>query len=147
MEVLHEDQGVLAGPRAARRLWPFFVAFLVAVAAAPLTDGGSDYPLLLAAVAVLLVVTAAVPALPWSRWPRRAQAVPPMLLFVVVAFLREGAGGSRSGYATLVLLPILWLALYGDRLDLALAATGMILTLSARSCSGLPRIRTPSGAA
>jgi diguanylate cyclase (GGDEF)-like protein/PAS domain S-box-containing protein len=44
------------------------------------------------------------------------------VFFLVVAVLRDGSGGSTSGLAPLVVLPILWVALYGRRLEMFLAA-------------------------
>jgi len=46
----------------------------------------------------------------------------PACFFLVVAVLRDGSGGSDSGLAPLVVLPILWVALNGRRLEMFLAA-------------------------
>ncbi|CAN5118063.1 hypothetical protein BH20ACT22_BH20ACT22_21800 [soil metagenome] len=54
-----------------------------------------------------------------------AQALAPLAYFVVIALLREAEGGSVSGYGTLVLLPICWLALYGTRVQLSAALVVM----------------------
>jgi hypothetical protein len=67
---------------------------------------------------------------PWSRLPSWAEAVPPLAYLVVVALLRQAEGGATSGYAPLVFLPIVWLALYGSRAQLlwgAAAATAVLM--------------------
>jgi diguanylate cyclase (GGDEF)-like protein len=114
-----------------RRTWPFALALFVAVVAAPLTDGPSRPWLLIGAVGFLFALGVAVAFLPWARLPAVAHAVPPFAIFIFVALLREGAGGSASGYGGLVLLPIIWLGLYGTRGQLlaALGAMGLTLTL------------------
>jgi len=48
--------------------------------------------------------------------------VPALLYFLVVAVLRDTTGAANSGLAPLVALPILWLAVYGVRRDLEVAA-------------------------
>ncbi|MGV8967297.1 MAG: diguanylate cyclase domain-containing protein [Cellulomonas sp.] len=80
------------------------------------------------ALAGLLVASAAIP---WQRLPDWSQAAPPLSFFVVVALLRHGGGGAVSGFAALVLLPILWMAIYGGRTELGLAIAGAAVTLVA----------------
>jgi diguanylate cyclase (GGDEF)-like protein len=116
-------------PGLVRRTWPFALALLVALVAAPLTDGPTRPVLLAAAAAFLLVLAVAVACLPWAGLPAAAHAVPPLAIFLLVALLREGAGGSTSGYGALVLLPIIWLGLYGTRRQLLIAFGAMGLTL------------------
>jgi diguanylate cyclase (GGDEF)-like protein len=118
-------------PGLVRRTWPFALALFVAVLAAPLTAGPTRAGFLIGAIGFLLALGVAVAFLPWARLPVVAHAVPPFALFVFVAFIREGAGGSTSGYGGLVLLPIIWLGLYGTRRQLlaALGAMGLTLTL------------------
>ena len=84
----------------------------------------------------MLVTGAAIWALPWDRLPRAAQAVPPFAVFAVIALLRESHGGAGSGYAPLVLLPVLWFALYGTRTEVLAAVVGVAVTL------GLPLVLT-----
>jgi diguanylate cyclase (GGDEF)-like protein len=121
----------LTRPGVLRRTWPFVLALLVAVAAAPLTDGATQPALLGAAVGLLVLLAVAVACLPWARLPAAAHAIPPFAVFVFVALLRESAGGSTSGYGALVLLPIIWLGLYGTRRQLlaGFGAMGLTLTL------------------
>src|SRR3954469_10672579 len=48
---------------------------------------------------------------------------------VVVALLRDGLGGAVSAYSTLLILPVLWLAMSGNRLELAIGVIGVALLL------------------
>jgi GGDEF domain-containing protein len=49
---------------------------------------------------------------------------------VVVALLRDSLGGAVSAYSTLLALPVLWLAMYGTRLDLVVSVIGVGLLLT-----------------
>ncbi len=77
-----------------------------------------------AAVLTTIVITAAL-LIPWVQLPAWSQAAIPLSFFPVVALLRQAAGGATSGYSPLVMLPILWLAIYGTRTQfrLGIAAT------------------------
>lgn len=114
-----------------RQLAPFAVTTalaFVAVALPPATDGEAKLLALAGALALLLV---AVPlAVPPQRLPRGAQVVGPLLFLVLVALLRDAEGGAVSGYSILVLLPVVWLALYGDRLELLMMLVGSALVLA-----------------
>jgi signal transduction histidine kinase len=57
---------------------------------------------------------------PWRRLPRLAVLIPPLLVLASIALLRQGQGGSLSGYGALFLIPTLWVALYGTRTELLL---------------------------
>ena len=54
------------------------------------------------------------------------QAAPPFIFFVVVMILRDGSGGSGSGLGALVMLPILWVAMYGTRVQMMLAVAATV---------------------
>lgn len=118
---------------AGRRVLPFAITAAVCFLAAVFPDGPSHPAAFVAAMvaATLLVVVGA--AIPWSRLPRSVQVIPVVAGFAVVALLRHGVDGSASGMAPLVLLPVIWLALHGSRLEvlgsLVLAATTIIAPL------------------
>ena len=96
-------------------------AFLVVFAfLAPPTD--LQWWLVGAILAAAALAAAAV--LRWEALPAGLDPVPLLLMIVAVLPLRHGAGGAQSGYAPLVLLAILWLSLYGTRLQMA---TGVAL--------------------
>jgi diguanylate cyclase (GGDEF)-like protein len=114
----------------ARRLVPFVavaaIGGLVTLASTDV-DGGQ---FVIAAVLQLLAGVAVL-ALPWGRLPSWAGVVPALLFLAGVGFLREAAGGPIAGVGALVLLPILWFALYGTRTQLAILvpAVGVVFLL------------------
>ncbi len=115
------------------RVGPFALILLLAFLLAPVGDVESWWETVAAALLVV-VMGVAIWALPWDRLPRAAQAVPPFAVFAVIALLRESHGGAGSGYAPLVLLPVLWFALYGTRTEVLAAVVGVAVTL------GLPLV-------
>jgi signal transduction histidine kinase len=64
----------------------------------------------------------------WKRIPRTTQLMVPLGFLCLAALLRLSDGGAASGFGGLYYLPILWLALSGDRRDLiiGLAALAVI---------------------
>jgi diguanylate cyclase (GGDEF)-like protein len=118
--------GPLSDPGAAGRVAPFAGAAIIAVVLVLLPPTSSDGSILTAAAALTAVVIAAALLVPWVRLPPWCQAAVPLTFFAVVALLRPAGGGATSGYSPLMMLPILWLAIYGSRVQLGLAivATG-----------------------
>ena len=110
------------------RVTPFALILVLAFVLAPLGEVDSVWATL-AAAAVVLVTGAAMWWVPWGSLPRVAQTVPPLAVFLVIALLRESHGGAGSGYAPLVLLPVLWFALYGTRGEVLVAVAGVAVTL------------------
>jgi GGDEF domain-containing protein len=113
-----------------RRTAPFLVAMAVSFAAIRLPAEQRDTSELVAAGVLNLALIALVLVLPWQRLPRVADLLPPLMYMVVVALLRDGLGGTVSGYPTLLILPVLWLAMYGTRLQLAVGVIGVALLLT-----------------
>jgi PAS domain S-box-containing protein len=95
--------------------------FILMLALVLIVAGGGEHDWHLLALAALLTVAISTSpwTVPWERLPFSAQAAPPLLYFFVIALIRESQGGSESGFAPLVALPIIWLALYGTRKELA----------------------------
>jgi diguanylate cyclase (GGDEF)-like protein len=62
---------------------------------------------------------------PWGRLHPAWTNVPVVLFCVAVALLRQIGGGPASGYAPLFMLPVVWQALYGRRVDMG-AAVGVV---------------------
>ena len=60
----------------------------------------------------------------------RVQALPAFGFFLVVMVLRDGSGGALSTLGALVMLPILWVALYGTRLQMWLAGLATLATFA-----------------
>src|SRR5918992_4068521 len=117
-----DRQGLLA------RAAPFLLAIGVAFALTPLQpyDGNPNH--ILFAVVVASAIVVAVAFLPWQRLPRYAQSVPALGFFGVVVLLSEASGGANSAYGPLVFLPVVWVALYGERWELVLALGGVTAT-------------------
>jgi diguanylate cyclase (GGDEF)-like protein len=103
------------------RLAPFAGMALVAFALVPLPPDESRPLSLAVAVSLTAAILASVFFVPWDRLPTFAQTLPPLAYVPVVAFLRDAEGGGASGYAPLVLLPVIWLALYGGKRALGAA--------------------------
>ena len=111
-----------------RRARVFAAAGAVAVATLPLA-GHVELPE--AAVALALYVALATlavvaPAVADERHPDVAA----LLGLVVVAVLRDAAGGALGGYGILALLPVLWVALYGRRAHLVRTLVGVALVFA-----------------
>jgi two-component system, OmpR family, phosphate regulon sensor histidine kinase PhoR len=103
------------------RVAPYIFVILLALMLILVSPADYD-PTLLAIAATITVAIASSPwTVPWQRLPFSAQAAPPLLYFFVIAIIRESQGGSDSGFAPLVALPIIWLALYGTRKELSAA--------------------------
>jgi diguanylate cyclase (GGDEF)-like protein len=110
-----------------RDLAPFAGAALFPFALIPLPGPGFDVPLLVAGLALTVLLFAAAVLVPWERLPRGCDALPALGYLAVVALLREAGGGNVSGLGPMVLLPVIWLALYGTPSTLAYAIVGSAL--------------------
>jgi hypothetical protein len=111
------------------RTWPFLVAMLLGWALLPLTANHSEPGLLVVAAVLNLTIVLAVYLLPWDRIGYGA-AVPALAWLAVVMLMRHATGGSAAGYSPLVLLTILWAALYGSRWVLAIAVVGAVAAIA-----------------
>jgi diguanylate cyclase (GGDEF)-like protein len=112
-----------------RQLLPFAFAMTVAFAFLALPpDTHRTTDLLLALGLTAFVTTVAIVA-PWHKLPRICQVLPAMAFLPVIMILREMEGGPGSGYAALLVLPVLWLALYstGEAVAIAVAAVAAAL--------------------
>src|SRR3954471_22793127 len=112
-----------------RRSGPFLVAMLLSYAAIRLPAIERDNSELISAALLNLLLIAMVVFLPWQRLPRTADLLPPLLYMVVITMLRDGLGGAVSAYSTLLILPVLWLAMYGTRTQLAISVVGVAVLL------------------
>jgi diguanylate cyclase (GGDEF)-like protein len=114
-----------------RRLSPFAVAALLPFPLVALPPGHWDAGLVLASAALTVLVGAAVVLLPWSRLPSFAAVLPGAAYLLAVALLREAGGGMQAGVAPLMVLPVIWLSLYGTRgqLSAIIASSALFLVL------------------
>ena len=114
------------GPRAqmssarvrARRLLPFVVvtagAMLVAVLGHP---AGQNSSLAIAALGVFVATGILVVVVPWHRLPNSTKLVGVAVFCVGIALLRHSGGQTSQGSTGLLVLPVVWLAVYGRLRD------------------------------
>jgi PAS domain S-box-containing protein len=106
-------EGPLSRRGLVRRTWPFALAGVVTVIMFVFpTTTVTDHVTLYVAAGLTALLIAAVVFVPWQWLPEWAQAIVPFAFLGVIALLREGTGGA-AGFSVLVMLPVLWLALYG----------------------------------
>jgi diguanylate cyclase (GGDEF)-like protein len=79
---------------------------------------------------LVVAVWMAIVLVPWERVGPLWQLVPLIGSLVAVALLRDATGGAAGGLGVLVLLPVVWVALYGDRLQLVVVGLGTALVWS-----------------
>ena len=117
----------------ATRLTPFVLMCLLAYPMAVFVPEAPAHRMTLALSVVLVVATGVQTMLvPWERLPPIVRQLPVATMCLSVVMLREATGGVSSGYGTvLLLLPVVWQALYGRRIDLALTIATVALALVA----------------
>ena len=112
------------------RAWPFLFGMIAAFPAAFLVPSEADVSLIDDAAILTAIIMLAVALLPWSRIARAWHLLPPLAYFVVIAFLRQSGGGTGTGYGPLVLLPFLWVLLYGNKVELRFTMIFVIATFA-----------------
>lgn len=112
----------------ALRLAPFVGLTMVTLAVVPFAYGGISTGLILSWATLALIVASAF-LLPWSRLPASWQAGPPLLLYVVAALMRDATGGGESVLTALILLPVVWFALYGTLNQVLWSVAGCFLAI------------------
>jgi diguanylate cyclase (GGDEF)-like protein len=110
------------------RTAPFLLAITAAFALTPLQPFGPQPVEILVAVGIASAIVASVALVPWKRLPRFAQSAPALCFFGVVVLLSGAGDTANSGYAPLVYLPVVWVALYGSRWEVGLAIAGVAAT-------------------
>ena len=103
----------------ARRASPFVAAILAASALIHLQQSPDRALEIVVFAGLVAVIVVATMVLPWERLADPFQVVPPVAFLAAVALLRDSTGGVTSPYTPLVILPILWLGLYGTGRQLA----------------------------
>jgi len=101
------------GPGLLARVIPFAAVAVLAEASVALPPGPRSQPALIASV-VLLLATAAAFALPWPRLPGWASVLVPLVYTGSVLALILAAGAD-SGVGMVLLIPVLWTALFHSR--------------------------------
>jgi diguanylate cyclase (GGDEF)-like protein/PAS domain S-box-containing protein len=101
-----------------RRFAPFGAVSLLAVGLVPVIPGALHKGWFVVAFVLTAVVSAAGLMVPWERIPRHISMVVPLMAVVAAAATRAALGSHGWAYDTIVLLPIMWVALYESRLQL-----------------------------
>ena len=112
-----------------RQLLPFLFAMTIGFAFLALPPRPHRTTDLLLVLGITGTVTAASILMPWHAVPRVCQVLPAMAFIPVIMILRELEGGASSGYAALLVLPVLWLALYSGGEAVAIAVAGVAAAL------------------
>lgn len=108
-----------------RRTAPFVAALIAGFVMVPLlAEGDHELRDFTTAIVLTALMALLVVLLPWRRLPAWLQMVPPLLYMVVVAELYTQGGGPSSGFGSMVLLPILWLALYSSQAQMVASIVG-----------------------
>ena len=85
-----------------------------------------DQPELTLAAGLALLLLTLLVVLPRRTSLHAPARILPFGFFIVIGLVRDGTGGSASGAEPLVLLPVLWVALYENGIAWALGATGCL---------------------
>jgi diguanylate cyclase (GGDEF)-like protein len=102
-----------------RQVGPLIGGTLMGLLFLAATHTGGSSALIFRAAAITAFTVMATAMLPWHRLPSVLQTVPALLYMVVVLLLVQATGGSGSVYEQLVLLPVLWLAVFATTGELA----------------------------
>ncbi len=129
-----QGHGALAEARLARSALPFVAVALVAQLSAAILPDLRSTGLFVASGAVLACIFAAVLVLPWRRLPVEAQLVVPVGYLASLLLLLMAQDTATSGLRALILLPIMWVALYhrsreGVLITLCAVAVLMVVSL------------------
>lgn len=104
------------------------------------------HALFLAMTGYIVVVNIAAYLVPWERLPRWTELVPSMSLVVAVWLFAATVGGLADGYGIILLIPLLWLIVYGDTADILAGfalAMACLLTPIERLLPFLPEQGSP----
>jgi signal transduction histidine kinase len=112
------------GPAVWSRVLPFAAVAVLAEASVALPPGPQSGGAVVASV-LLLLLTAAAFFLPWSRLPDWAPVLGPLLYTGSVLALILAAG-STSGVGIVILMPLMWTALFQRRLDSAIIVAAIV---------------------
>ncbi|MGZ4679096.1 MAG: diguanylate cyclase [Ilumatobacteraceae bacterium] len=130
VHIVDATKGPLIGDGRLSRVLPFAatttLSMLIAVPATSWTHPG----LAVAGSIIIAVTIVASLVFPWHRAPRAAQLTSPFLFLVGTLLLAEATGnGIRSPFLTLSVVPLMWLAIYENRIAVLSAATLTGVTL------------------
>jgi diguanylate cyclase (GGDEF)-like protein/PAS domain S-box-containing protein len=108
---------------------PFVGTTVLALAAVAIVGTVTSPILVAAGLLVAFGVTLASVVAPWDRLPAWADVAAAGTMMVGLGAIREGSGGTASGYAPLLLIPLLWLAYVGSKPRAAIGLLAMLIIL------------------
>jgi diguanylate cyclase (GGDEF)-like protein len=127
----------LEGDGAGLRLLPWIGSGVLAFVLLPLLPGSDNLGNYVAGI--LLPLSVAFALIPrWERHPAWMQAVPCLVPFVMIGFVRAYNESAIAAYSPVVLLPVFWFALYGTRPQLLISVlcVGITYAVPSPSLSG-----------
>jgi len=112
-----------------RRTAPLGVAALIALVLLLVFGPKRDLVLLAKMASAFVVVWGLAFVAPWDRLPRALDVAPPLILLVLLSILRLRVepGFPVMAFAPLFLVPMFWVALYGDRRDVVVLTVALVL--------------------
>ena len=114
-----------------RAVAPFAAVALIAYPLGALDTNPVNLDDVALSLAIAVGVLAAMLWADWSRLPRIAATGVAYSYVISVVLLREGTGGGQSGFAVLLMLPVLWVALYGERWEVFAVVGGVAVAMAA----------------
>jgi two-component system, sensor histidine kinase and response regulator len=108
---------------------PFAVAALIGLVSVVLPGPPTDWAIFGTAAGLTVALAAAGFAAARTRRAQFLILLGPLVYLVIVALLRHSGTTGAGGYVPLVLLPIVFLALYGTRRELIIGLLAMTVTL------------------
>lgn len=125
-----------------RTVGPLIGAAFFALLGVALSSATQDQaPALIKGATLAALALSAMQLLPWHKLPPAVQVGPALAYLMVAAVIRQATGGPDSMYAQLVLVPLLWLAVFGSVLELAVGVASLATVLA------IPMMLTPGGQA
>ncbi len=100
---------------------------LLSIAISQSTPG--EGRMLIQAATLTALTVSAMALLPWGDLPAAFQAGPALSFLMVTFLIRQATGGPESIYAQLVLVPILWLAVFGSAIELGAGIVALSVVL------------------
>jgi signal transduction histidine kinase len=106
------------------RVWPFAAVAILAEASLALPPASHDWAAVTVSAALLLIVAAEF-AMPWESLPAKLGVLVP-LTYTGSALALTLAGGTVSGVGIIVLIPLIWTALFHRRWESACVVVAII---------------------
>jgi diguanylate cyclase (GGDEF)-like protein len=122
--------GPLARDTLFRNIGPLVgAAFLGLLSIAVARSTGPEAELLIQSATLSSLALVGMLVVPWHRLPPILQTVPALAFILVALLVRQATGGASSILGQLVLVPVLWLAVYGTAMEVAAGASAVALAM------------------